>query len=48
MSRHRWWDGKAWGGWESLGGVLQSPPFPVSWSSNRLDLFAQGTDSSLV
>jgi hypothetical protein len=19
---HKWWDGSAWGGWESLGGVL--------------------------
>jgi hypothetical protein len=37
----------AWGGWESLGGVITSPPTAVSWGSDRLDLFANGTDSAL-
>ena len=23
---HRWWDGAAWGGWESLGGVIMDAP----------------------
>jgi hypothetical protein len=27
--RHRWWDGSSWGGWESLGGVLESTPKAV-------------------
>ena len=44
---HRWWDGSSWGGWESLGGILESPPKAVSWSVNRLDIFAVGTDSAL-
>ena len=44
---HRWWDGANWGGWESLGGTLESPPKAVAWSANRLDVFAVGTDSAL-
>ena len=34
------------GRWESLGGVLTSQPSVVSWGSNRLDVFAKGTDSA--
>ncbi len=34
------------GRWESLGGVLISAPSVVSWDSNRLDVFALGTDSA--
>jgi hypothetical protein len=37
----------AWGGWESLGGVLQSEPVAVSWGPDRIDVFAVGTDSGL-
>ena len=37
----------AWSGWEWLGGVLESPPVAVSWAPNRLDVFAEGTDSAL-
>ena len=44
---YRWWDGAAWGGWESLGGVLESPPDAAAWAANRLDIFAVGTDSAL-
>jgi hypothetical protein len=44
---HRWWDGSSWGGWESLGGTLTSPPEVVSWDVGRLDIFAVGTDSGL-
>ena len=44
---HRWWDGSAWGGWESLGGVLESPPDATAWAANRLDIFAMSTDSAL-
>jgi hypothetical protein len=37
----------SWGGWESLGGVLESPPRVVAWAANRLDIFVVGTDSAL-
>ncbi len=36
-----------WRGWESLGGVLESPPNAVAWGPNRLDVFVVGTDSAL-
>ena len=33
-------DPASWGGWESLGGILESPPrVVVSWAPNRLDIF---------
>ncbi len=37
----------AWGGWESLGGALTSPPNCVSWGANRLDCFVKGTDNAM-
>ncbi len=37
----------SWGGWESLGGIVTSPPSAVSWGPNRLDIFAVGTDSAM-
>ena len=37
----------SWHGWESLGGILESPPRVVAWGPNRLDIFARGTDSAL-
>ena len=43
---HKWWDGNAWGGWESLGGLLISPPTAVCWGPNRIDLFGVGEDSA--
>jgi hypothetical protein len=36
-----------WGGWESLGGVLLSPPSAVCWAPNRIDVFVVGTDNAL-
>jgi len=30
--------------WQNLGGVFNSPPAVVVWSTNRLDIFALGTD----
>ena len=30
---HRWWDGNAWGGWESLGGIILEEPDCVSWGA---------------
>ncbi len=44
---HKWWDGTRWGGWESLGGVLQSDVAAVSWDRNRIDVFGIGTDHAL-
>jgi hypothetical protein len=54
---HRCWNGSSWGGWESLGGVLESrlnePRLTlgavdaIAWAANRLDIFAVGTDSAL-
>ena len=40
-------DPASWGGWESLGGLLESPPRVVAWAPNRLDIFVVGTDSAL-
>lgn len=37
----------AWHGWESLGGIIESPPVAVSWGPDRLDIFALGTDQAL-
>jgi hypothetical protein len=37
----------SWGGWESLGGIIESPPVAVSWGPDRLDIFAVGTDQAL-
>ncbi len=39
--------GAAWGGWESLGGVIMSSPSCVSWGPNRIDCFAAGSDSAM-
>ena len=33
--------------WESLGGILTSNISSVSWSANRIDSFARGTDNAL-
>ncbi len=46
VRRHRWWDGRRWRDWESLGGVLHTAPRSRVVGSNRIDLFAQGTDSA--
>jgi hypothetical protein len=36
--------GSAWGGWESLGGILTTLPSVTAWGPNRLDLVGTGTD----
>ncbi|MGE5221073.1 MAG: C1 family peptidase [Omnitrophica WOR_2 bacterium] len=36
-----------WHGWEDLGGVIIGPPAVASWSQNRLDCFARGTDNHM-
>src|SRR5271169_5614297 len=35
-----------WGSWESLGGIITTPPSAVAWGKNRLDVVARGTDSA--
>jgi hypothetical protein len=35
-------------GWESLNGPITSGPDAASWAPGRLDVFARGTDNSLV
>ena len=44
---HKWWDGSAWGGFESLGGQIVGAPEVVSWGANRLDVFVRGTDGAM-
>jgi hypothetical protein len=34
--------------WESLGGALSTAPDAASWATGRLDVFARGTDNSLL
>ncbi len=41
------WNGAAWSGWISLGGVFTSVPSAVSWSSGRIDVFGIGTDGGM-
>jgi hypothetical protein len=40
-------DSATWGGWDSLGGILLSPPRATAWAADRLDVFAVGGDSGL-
>ena len=44
---HQAWNGSAWSGWESRGGLLTSPPVAVCWDENRIDLFALGGDNAV-
>jgi hypothetical protein len=44
---HKWWNGAAWGGFESLGGQIVGAPAVVSWGPNRLDVFVRGTDGAM-
>jgi hypothetical protein len=37
----------SWHDWESLGGIIESPPTVVSWGPDRLDIFALGTDQAV-
>lgn len=38
---------RQWSGWTDLGGVVTAGPAVSSWSANRLDVFAKGTDNQL-
>ena len=44
---HRWWDGTAWRGWESLGGYCRRGVAVSSWGANRLDGFVVGGDNAM-
>jgi hypothetical protein len=41
------WNGAAWSGWTSLGGIFTSIPAAVSWSQGRIDIFGIGTDGGM-
>ncbi len=43
---NRYWDGRAWHAWESLGGRLDPSAAPAasSWGADRLDVWALGLD----
>jgi hypothetical protein len=40
----RYWDGRAWHDWESLGGSLEGPPAATSAGADRIDVFVPGRD----
>ncbi|HPJ29786.1 MAG TPA: beta/gamma crystallin-related protein [Methanothrix sp.] len=48
---HRYWDGKTWQPWESLGmppsGGLASAPAAASRGPNKIDVFIRGSDEAL-
>jgi Repeat of unknown function (DUF346) len=55
---HRWWDGKGWTPFESLGVPVSPDPYPhripftgavtaCTWGPNRLDVFARALDGNL-
>lgn len=39
--------GNIWSEWESIGGELADAPAAVSWTPNRIDIFALGTNKRL-
>jgi hypothetical protein len=43
---HKWWDGRAWRGWESLGGCSPATPTAVSTDPGRVDVFVVGCGAS--
>ena len=36
-----------WGGWETLGGVILEDQECTTWSADRIDCFARGTDAAM-
>jgi hypothetical protein len=51
---HKAWDGSQWipypdspDHWERLGGQIVGPPAAVCWGSDRIDVFARGTDGAV-
>jgi hypothetical protein len=46
--KHRSWNGNSWSNWESLGGILISPPTANSFQNNELvHVYVLGTDSAI-
>jgi hypothetical protein len=43
----RYWDGKSWHEWESLGGAFNGQPAAAARGADRIDVFAIGTDGVL-
>jgi hypothetical protein len=43
----RYWDGKSWHPWESLGGAFSGHPAAAARDADRIDVFAIGTDGVL-
>ena len=43
----RYWDGKSWHGWESLGGGFTGQPAAAARDADRIDVFAIGVDGVL-
>ncbi|NJP07981.1 MAG: hypothetical protein HC837_21350 [Chloroflexaceae bacterium] len=44
---HRFWNGKQWSSWHTLGGVLNSAPCAVSRGPNQINCFALGSNGQL-
>ena len=43
--QHRYWNGRIWVEWETLGEGFERTPTAVSWGEDRLDIFAVGSGS---
>ena len=43
----RYWDGKSWHPWESLGGAFSGQPAAAARDADRIDVFAIGIDGVL-
>ena len=43
----RYWDGKSWHPWDSLGGAFIGQPAAAARDAGRIDVFAIGTDGVL-
>jgi hypothetical protein len=44
---HKYWNGSAWIGPESLGGFITSDPTAVTWGGNQIDVYARGGDGAV-
>jgi uncharacterized protein YkwD len=44
---YRGYNSAGWGAWQSMGGNTPYSPAAVSWGSDRIDVFAAGTDGGL-
>jgi hypothetical protein len=42
-----YWNGSAWSGWSSLGGVATAAPTVISDGDGRIDVFVRGSDSAV-